>query len=378
MPNNVGEHLDAGFDVVIVGAGPAGTAAGYDLVCAGLSVLIVDRRQFPRKKACAGGITPKAMALYAYDISAMVVHTCNAVTFRCPGGASFSATAPGPVCYMTERKDLDAFALDKVLKAGGSFLKIDTLVSLKQEKSKVHLEFLCRGRKQVVQARYLIGADGANSKIRSLLGSPGISPARYPALEADVRVEHPERFSMEFDFSKGIKGYYWIFPKQDRVNIGIYGAGSDVKMDRSLLAAYAKDRLGTDVLENIKGYPICTGGTRACAGRGRVLLAGDAAGFAEPLFGEGIYFAMKSGRLAASAIIENEPPPALMQYHRSLSGLFLDLKLHGTGAALLYRFPWIALKIGAIALVKTYFARGIARGRTISLMLVPFLINKKI
>ena len=57
------------YDVIIIGAGPAGTAAGYFLGGRGLSVLVLDRKQFPRKKACAGGITPKAMALYPFDIS---------------------------------------------------------------------------------------------------------------------------------------------------------------------------------------------------------------------------------------------------------------------------------------------------------------------
>ncbi|WDP89078.1 MAG: geranylgeranyl reductase family protein [Desulfobacter sp.] len=360
------------FDVIIAGAGPAGTAAGFDLVSAGMSVLIMDRRDFPRKKACAGGITPKAMGLFPYDISHLIVRTCRKIVFRPPGGRAFPITAGGsPLCYMTQRQDLDAYALDRLTAAGGRFLKIEKIISLDQDNRGVGGQVICGGRRRRFRARYLIGADGANSRVRELLGRSLGNIARYPALEADVRVDRPGAFAPEFDFSRGIAGYYWIFPKGDHVNIGIYGASPNVSVNRRLLVDYARERLGSETLENIKGYPIAVGGGRACAGIKRILLAGDAAGLAEPLFGEGIYFALKSGKTAAAAIVRSKEGRAGSGYRRRLSRLFMDLYLHRLGAALLYRFPGTCLGIGGYPPVKAYFAKGVARGRTISQLLTP-------
>jgi len=360
------------YDVIIIGAGPAGTACGYDLVAAGFSVLILDRHDFPRKKACAGGITPKAMALFAYDISHFVVRACREVNLRRPGGHVFEVKNAHPLCYMVQRRDLDDYSLNKVTQCGGRFLKIDQILSLDQSPEGVAVRYACDSGDKTCRARYLIGADGANSRIRRLLGRPEISIARCPALEADVKVDRPEDFTMELDFSKGIPGYYWIFPKQDYVNIGIFGARPGVSMNRQLLGGYARERLGNDTLEAVRGYPIGTGYGRPCAGLGRVMLVGDAAGFAEPLFGEGIYFALKSGRLAAHAIGKGGGGNCIDQYRRSLARVVMDLKFHALGAGILYRFPRLCLSIAGNDLIHGHFSKGYARGRTISQMLLPF------
>ena len=89
------------YDVIIIGAGPAGTAAGYHLARKGRSVLLLDRRTFPRKKACAGGVTPKAMALFDYDISHLVRRTCRKVKVTRPGKNAFFIKNTNPLCYIT-------------------------------------------------------------------------------------------------------------------------------------------------------------------------------------------------------------------------------------------------------------------------------------
>jgi len=359
------------YDVVIIGAGPAGTAAGYDLVSAGLSVLILDRHTFPRKKACAGGITPKAMSLFAYDISHLVVRTCRDVTVRMLGGGPFTVKHRRPLCYMTCRRDLDAYSLNRVTGAGGRFEKINKLLSIDQDSEGAAVEYIRGGVRKNCRARYVIGADGANSRIRKFLGEQQISFTKYPAMEADVKVKRPDDFFMEFDFSKGIAGYYWIFPKDDHVNIGIYGTPG-IPMTRGILAAYAKERLGTDALEAVKGYPIGVGLGRNCVGRGRVMLVGDAAGLAEPLLGEGIYFALKSGCLCAAAIIKEQRRDALVRYHRSLVRVHADLRLHRIAAMALYRFPDTCLRIARHPFIHNPFSRGYAQGKTISQIISPF------
>lgn len=384
LPFRAGSAMTpAMYDVVIIGAGPAGTAAGYRLALAGRKVLMLDRHRFPRKKACAGGITPKAMDLFPYDISHLVLRICRRVKITRPGGRSFTVRDNRPLCYMVQRRDLDLFSLEKSLAAGCQFSFADRILSLDQDSDASAVTLIYRDQEQekTVTASFVIGADGANSRIRQLMfgiGRPPVRTFKYPALEADVAVRHPREIPMAFDFSKGIPGYYWIFPRHDHVNIGIYSTAPDCRPDRSLLKAYAAERLGHDHLTAVKGYPIGVsppGSLSRFAGKGRVLLAGDAAGLAEPLLGEGIYGALKSGQLAAESLdraLGTGNSGALTAYRDALARLRLDLWLHHMAAGLLYRFPGICLGLGRHPGIFGPFARGYAAGRTLSQIILPF------
>ncbi len=355
------------YDVVIIGAGPAGTAAAYDLLGAGLSVLILDKYKFPRKKACAGGVTPKAMALFRYDISSMVHQTCREVQIRRPGGSTFLVRDKQPLCYMTQRRDLDLFSLNKVIAKGGQFQVTPKIISIKP--GSAHVEICFRNQTmetRMVQARYLIGADGANSIVRRLTGMPhGI--VKYPAMEADLAVDRPWQHPMEFDFSMGIQGYYWVFPKQGHVNIGIYSITRHQGLHQKALAQYARKRFGRDKLENIRGYPIGAGGFFRGPSPGRLLLAGDAAGMAEGLLGEGIYFALKSGQEAAASIVcaLSTGKDAGSIYGRSVRRLRLDLGLYHLGAKVLYKLPGPSLGLASHPFIHSPFSRGYAAGKTL-------------
>ena len=212
-----------------------------------------------------------------------------------------------PLCYMVQRKDLDQYSLTRAMAAGAQFRIIDKVISLDQADASlgggVRLTVSENGKKQCLTAGFLIGADGANSTIRRLITGrehvPGGHPDRilkYPALEADVKVADPLTYPMAFDFSQGIRGYYWMFPRNDHVNIGVYAADPGMRLERKMLETYAKAYFGHTRLEAVKGYPIGVGarlGGGVSEGKGAVLLAGDAAGLAEPLLGEGIYAALK-------------------------------------------------------------------------------------
>jgi geranylgeranyl reductase family protein len=364
------------YDVIIAGAGPAGTAAGFDLVTAGYSVLLLDRQDFPRKKPCAGGLTPKAVNQYAYDISGLIERTCHEMVILRPDGTSFAIREQKPLCHMTRRTDLDQYCLDRFRSAGGQFQVVDRILSMDPHADALTIH-TSRGS---FCARYLVGADGANSRIRTLLNQKILQPRPYRihkifGLEADVRVSRPEKVPMALAFVRNLPGYFWIFPKKTHVNVGIFSRARTPLVSVKNLADFAGRHLGIDQLTDVTGYPIAVGGhwLSQSPGAGRVLLSGDAAGFAESVFGEGIYFAVTSGRAAAAAVMGSltGKKPAVPSYARSLAGMRLDLTLYRYAAAALYRWPGPCLKLAAIPAVHRHFAKGYAAGRPLSRMLLP-------
>lgn len=366
------------YDVIIIGAGPAGTTAGYLLGRAGFSVLLLDRKKFPRKKACAGGITPKAMALFPFDISHFVRRVCREVKVTRPGNTSFIVKTKDPLCYITKRMDLDVYCLEKAVQSGCRFRKIDRVIGFDQDDSGVGLTVFADGKIDTVKAGHLIGADGANSKIRRLICGQKASILKMPALEADVYVKNAGNYPMEFDFSRDIRGYYWVFPRKTCVNIGIFSARPNGAVNRALLKNYAVERFQTDSLTDVKGYPIGTSRGRPYLGTGRVLLTGDAAGLAEPLLGEGIYAALKSGILSAQAIEHAAgtktltSSDALVRYRQALRGVQLDLRLYRCCASILYQFPKASLAVGSCSILQNCFSKGYSKGKTLHEILIPF------
>jgi len=351
------------FDAAIIGAGPAGTAAAFDLLEKGLKVLILDKYKFPRKKACAGGITPKAYNLFKYDISSVVKRECRTIKISPVNKKPFFVKDENTLCYMTKREELDMFSLNKVIEKGADFRVVKRIQSINETPFAVEINT----DSDCFKALYLIGADGANSIVRRFV-SKGRFYKKHFAIEADVKIDRPDKYQMEFDFSKLKNGYYWIFPKDDHVNIGIYSVGLKAKLQVQRLYDYAKVRLFSNRLEAVKGYPVCTGGFRYRPDSKRILLAGDAAGLAEQLLGEGIFFAIKSGQEAAKAIFESEHQslPDRNFYLEKLKGIQTDLRIYELSSKWFYRFPKVSLKISSFPFIHKRFVKGYAQGKTVT------------
>ncbi len=340
------------YDVIIIGAGPAGSAAAYDLAEANLKVLIIDRVDFPRKKPCAGGLTPKTVNLFRYDISSMIKRQCRYVNISIPGMKTAHTFGNDILCYMTQREALDAFCLEKAIEKGCIFRVMKNIVSIEGKKTHV----IINAPEETIKTSYLIGSDGVNSIVRRSLAH-SVPIKRCFAIEMDVYIKNPFQYRMEFKFIPKKKSYYWLFPRDDHLNIGIYT--SSPKHGRTLLnkknlAQWADYKLNSYTPGSIKGYPLGTGGWRYRVKSDRIFLAGDAAGFCENFFGEGIYHAVKSGQYAAKAIIKalNTGSNAGKEYQKKIRVIQKDLLISRAGAQLFYKLPEPSLKTFSIPLIQ--------------------------
>ena len=284
-------------DVLVVGAGPAGCAAAYDLAAAGHDVCLVDRRSFPRVKPCAGALTAKTLQALRFPITPVIRQvTTNLVTSR-EHGERTTRAGRRLLAAMTVRAELDHYVLDKTVEAGARFETIGAIRAVRQ--SGTHLVLSTPAGE--LRCRYLIGADGANSTVRRLTGEfPHIASGF--ALECQV-AGHGATRDLALDFGVIPFGYGWVFPKGDHVNVGLYTSHETDTPTPADLRAYARDRLGPGDLSHLVGQRVGLGGWSYRPRSERVFLVGDAAGLAEPILGEGIYYAVKSGQAAAEAIV---------------------------------------------------------------------------
>ncbi len=284
-------------EIVVVGAGPAGLRAAQVLATAGREVLVVERHQRIGPKTCAGGLTIKAVQeLEALGLPSHVGRTAIA-------GLSFFGERPIPltaapgVVRTVSRAVLGSFQERWARDAGAELLTNVSATDFNLETRTLRLN------DRLLRYTNLIGADGSASRVRRALGLP--LRRNVFAGEFNVRDLSADDLQVMFDSEVLGPGYFWIFPHTDYVS---FGAGGPIALLRpAKVRPYIERRaarMGIDLSATaFEGATIETDYRGLSFGRG-VFLAGDAAGLASGLTGEGIYAALVSGEEVARGILE--------------------------------------------------------------------------
>jgi geranylgeranyl reductase family protein len=362
----------AAHDAIVVGGGPGGSTAAWRLALAGLRPLVLDAAVFPRVKICAGWVTPAALADLEVDPDKypLTIQPFDACVLEFEGKRRTTGWRR-PASYGIIRREFDLFLLERAAAAGADVrwgIRV-TGVSQGPDGARVETE---RG---AFEAPVVIGAGGHRCPVAQALGEISEREEVVVAQESETRlpaewVERLQPFmrAPELYVEPDLRGYGWYFPKEDWVNIGIgCTGGADGSLPRrreSLVAALrASGRLPADLaIEPFKGhsYVVRRQAPRRLAGP-RFCLVGDAAGLARDLSGEGIGPAIKSGRLAAEAVV------AFLRRGRPLDGYAREIVgLYGPGEQ-----RWIERQLGRLpeplarAAVRLILALGVARRRIV-------------
>lgn len=318
-------------DVVILGGGPAGAAAGCTAARLGLDVVLIDKARFPRDKLCGGLFTGRArteyIRIFDRDLDPDLFEERRAIAFHL-GPRFLGRIDDAPPMYLSMRRSLDAHLL-ALAEAAGATLRTGCRVDrIDLARNRVVLS-----DGTVLGYRILIGADGVNSAVARALFGRAFDPDRIGfALEKEMPGTTDPHIlrTVRVDFGAADWGYGWSFPKRGSTTVGVGGVHRRNPAMKARMQAYAA-RLGHDDLRDVKGHFLPFGDFRRRPGRGNVLLAGDAAGFVDPITGEGIGHALLSGRLAAEAahvaLREARTCDAASVYGKATRPLRLDLSI---------------------------------------------------
>ncbi|MFH1688804.1 MAG: geranylgeranyl reductase family protein [Candidatus Eisenbacteria bacterium] len=290
------------FDLIVVGAGPAGSSCARRAAELGLTVVVLEKSTFPRAKPCGADLTDKALRLLGGEqesVEQRRFHTAEIVFGR---HYSLIVDSPDTLVATTTRRELDAL-LVRAAEAAGATVEFGRAVSaLEEESAGVRVT----SGSDSMTARHVVVADGARGTGRRMLALTPVRMGGGMYVRArPASGELPERLSgrVLFDPTAASHGYGWIFPKSDHLNVGLFSQHELRDGFRRDLDAFLASRGLTGwPTEGPFAFPIPVRRPADALGTDRVLFAGDAAGLANPVTGEGISSAILSGRTAADTI----------------------------------------------------------------------------
>jgi geranylgeranyl reductase family protein len=312
----------AGAEVIVVGGGPAGALAALALAGRGVDTLVLDKKRFPRDKPCGGGIRHGVYRRFpdlADHLRATVaIHEIRRVQMESPAGHSVVASGEAPFYLTLRRTELDAALLDRARAGGARVVEGARVTAVEPDGARVLVRCV-DGR--AYAARLVIGADGVNSVVARAAGlttgfaeeSLAIDTMEETPL-AELAVTEPDMMYVAYGY-KGYPGYGYVFPKRDCVDAGVgfllpffkrtLGGAPYTHHARFLDEVAARGVVrGRSNPANFKAYRLPLGGPLGRTYADRVLVCGDAGGFVNAYTGEGIYYAMVTGRHAGETAAE--------------------------------------------------------------------------
>jgi geranylgeranyl reductase len=293
------------YDVVVVGGGPSGATAANDLARSGHKVAMIDRDG--RIKPCGGAIPPRLISDFDIPDEMLVAHITTARMIS-PTGRKVDIPIENGFVGMVDRADFDEYLRDRADKAGadrhtGTFLRID------RDADGTHVVYRDKasGNERSLTTKLVIGADGARSKVAAA-EVPGGDKTPYviayheiikaPGKQGDY---DPDRCDVIYDGRISPDFYGWIFPHGKSASVGMGSMIKDVNLKEATAALRQTNGLDTCETIRCEGAPIPLKPMDRWDNGEDVVLAGDAAGVVAPSSGEGIYYAMVGGRVAATA-----------------------------------------------------------------------------
>ena len=333
------------YDLIVVGAGPAGSAAAREAALQGLDTLILEKETFPRYKPCGGALSSKAASLLDFDLPSDIcertitgarVHFRDQVLERHKG---YNLTT------LISRCSFDHLLLQKAKEAGAG-IKTQKVQDFQEKEDHVSV----KTKDGIYRCKSLVISTGCQDGLKNRIQGPDRKERMGVCLVAEIEEDEQkieERLAGTLDIYFGVAdgGYGWIFPHRGYYSVGIGGLSSHLRHPRQAMLQFLKKN-GFSEGQRLHGHLIPQGGNRMRTALGRVLLAGDAAGFVDAFTGEGICYAISSGKIAGQVIGEVPVPEMALAYQSRCKKEFgEELRYALLFSKVMHSYPQIFLRI---------------------------------
>ncbi len=338
-------------DVLVVGGGPAGTAAAYWLAQDGHDVLLVEKKEYPREKTCGDGLTPRAILQLhdmGFDFEAGEFHRVTGLRSYAGDDLMLEMHWPDHSIYpswggVIRRSDLDAQVATLVAKQGVAVRQKVEASPLVEADGTVAVELRADGERELVRPRVVVVADGSLSRFGRALGTErrrdypmGLAARGYFTSPRSEDGFLESQLDIRDETGASMPGYGWVFPLGDgTVNVGV-GLLSTFRRWKAvnttdMMAAYVRSAPSywglsdQTALTAPRGGKLAMGFSVGPSSGSNWLVVGDAVGAINPWNGEGIAYAYETGRLAAehvSAALGSDDPSLLARYGQDLEDVY--------------------------------------------------------
>ncbi len=340
--------MAAEWDAIVVGAGPGGASAAYGLANAGLRVLLLEKEKMPRYKPCGGGLTTKVRDALDFDFAPAIEQTITQSSVAY--GAERMRTNVG-IAWAVMRDKFDALLAARAARAGAELRDAQPVTRIAFDETGATVTT----KSETLRAAFVVGADGVNGIVRRAAGLP---PHQRMAVALEAEMHAPSaaleewRGAFHLDFGAIPWGYAWIFPKAEHLSVGIgylmrAGHSSDLRAELARYIGSEPSLRGAQEMFS-RGHRVPLGGRFARYHAPRALLVGDAAGLVDPFTAEGIYYAIRSGQIAAEELARVFQRSAfdLSEYTRRINvEINSDFRYAWALAQIFYRMPHLAYRI---------------------------------
>jgi len=290
----------AEWDVAVIGAGPAGLAAASAAAAAGARTIVFERAEHPRYKTCGGGLIGASLAAVGQEVHWPARDRIDTATFTLDGQRPFTRQHTEPILAMVLREEFDDALRLRAVGLGAALRQRCTVRAIEAEADGARVR-LADGT--TVSAQVVVGADGSSGVSARHVGVEfsQVDLGLEVEVKATAGVQRQWRGRVLLDWGQLPGSYGWVFPKDDRLTVGVIAARGQGSGTKEYLRAFI-DRLKLGSCEVIRdsGHLTRCRTSGSDLRKGRVLVAGDAAGLLEPWTREGISFALRSGALAGA------------------------------------------------------------------------------
>ncbi len=292
------------YDAIIVGAGPAGSAAARTAALHGLNALVIERENFPRYKPCGGALSERAISYLDFRLPQDICErniTGARVHFK---DRVIEVQKGYRLTTLVTRSSFDHFMLQKAEDAGAQFVMGRRVTSYEEKGD--HIEVSTKDG--TYSSRFLVISagcqDGLRERVRGRDRKDQYGVCMVTEIPEDEdKIDERLHNALEIHFGVAAMGYGWIFPHRGYYSVGIGGLASRLEHPRETMMNFLRSN-GFSGNYRLHGHLIPFDGMGRRITGSRVLLAGDSAGFVDAFTGEGIAFAIRSGQIASEVISE--------------------------------------------------------------------------